>query len=112
LIKLILKLALVALIANASWRVGSAYVAHYKFQDSVQQAALFRGSQTDDVLRRRIFELASDYDIPVTDDELTITTSEHHTVVDGGYTRIIELVPGYKYPWEFTFHVDTLQGTL
>ena len=111
-IKLILKLALVALIANASWRVGSAYVAHYKFQDSVQQAALFRGSQTDDVLRRRIFELASDYDIPVTDDEVTITTSEHHTVVDGGYTRIIELVPGYKYPWEFTFHVDTLQGTL
>lgn len=111
-IKLILKLALVALIANASWRVGSAYVAHYKFQDSVQQAALFRGSQTDDVLRRRIFELASDYDIPVTDDELTLTTSEHHTVVDGAYTRIIEVVPGYKYPWEFTFHVDTLQGTL
>jgi hypothetical protein len=112
LIKLILKLAVVALLANASWRVGSAYVAHYKFEDSVQQAALFRGSQTDDVLRRRVFEIASDYDIPVTDDELTLTTSEHHTVIDGGYTRIIELVPGYKYPWEFTFHVDTLQGTL
>ena len=111
-IKLILKLAVVALLANASWRVGSAYVAHYKFEDSVQQAALFRGSQTDDVLRRRVFEIASDYDIPVTDDELTLTTSEHHTVIDGGYTRIIELVPGYKYPWEFTFHVDTLQGTL
>jgi hypothetical protein len=112
LIKLILKLAVVALLANASWRVGSAYVAHYKFEDSVQQAALFRGSQTDDVLRRRVFEIASDYDIPVTEDELTLTTSEHHTVIDGGYTRIIELVPGYKYPWEFTFHVDTLQGTL
>lgn len=111
-IKLILKLAVVALLANASWRVGSAYVAHYKFEDSVQQAALFRGSQTDDVLRRRVFEIASDYDIPVTEDELTLTTSEHHTVIDGGYTRIIELVPGYKYPWEFTFHVDTLQGTL
>jgi hypothetical protein len=112
LIKLILKLAVVALLANASWRVGSAYVAHYKFEDSIQQAALFRGSQTDDVLRRRVFEIASDYDIPVTEDELTLTTSEHHTVIDGGYTRIIELVPGYKYPWEFTFHVDTLQGTL
>jgi hypothetical protein len=112
LIKLVLKLAVVALLANASWRVGSAYVAHYKFEDSVQQAALFRGSQTDDVLRRRVFEIASDYDIPVTEDDLTLTTSEHHTVIDGGYTRIIELVPGYKYPWEFTFHVDTLQGTL
>jgi hypothetical protein len=41
-----------------------------------------------------------------------LMTSEHHTTVDGSYTRIIELVPGYKYPWAFTFHVDTLQGTL
>ena len=111
-IKLIIKLAVVALLANASWRVGSAYVSHYKFEDAVQQAALFRGSQTDDVLRKRIFELASDFDIPVTDDDVMLTTSEHHTVVEGSYTRIIELVPGYKYPWEFTFHVDTLQGTL
>lgn len=111
-IKLILKLAVVALLANASWRVGSAYVAHYKFMDSVQQAALFRGNKTDDVLRQRIFELASDFDIPVTDGDVTLTTLEHHTVVDGDYVRIIEIVPGYKYPWEFTFHVDTLQGAL
>jgi hypothetical protein len=111
-IKLAIKLAIVALLANASWRVGSAYVAHYKFQDSVQQAALFRGSKPDDVLRRRVFELASDFDIPVTEDQVTLTTSEHHTVVEGGYTRIIELAPGFEYPWEFTFHVDTLSGAL
>ena len=111
-IKLILKLAVVALLANASWRVGSAYVSHYKFQDAVQQAALFRGSKTDDVLRQRIFELASDFDIPVADDQVMLTTADHHTVVDGGYTRIIELAPGFTYPWEFTFHIDTLSGTL
>jgi len=112
LIKLILKLAVVALVANASWRVGSAYVAHYKFEDAVQQAALFRGNKSDEALRQRISELASDFDIPVTDDQVMLMTNEHHTVVDGGYTRVIELVPGFKYPWEFTFHVDTLQGTL
>jgi hypothetical protein len=112
LIKFILKLAVVALLANASWRVGTAYVSHYKFEDSVEQAALFRGTKTDDVLRRRIFELASDFDIPVTEDQVTLTTLDHHTVVEGGYTRIIELAPGFTYPWEFTFHVDTLSGTL
>ena len=111
-IKLILKLVVVALIANATWRVGSAYIAHYKFTDAVQQAALFRGNKTDDVLRRRIFEIASDFDIPVTDTDVTLTTLEHHTVVEGSYTRIIELVPGYKYPWDFMFHIDTLQGAL
>ena len=111
-IKLILKLAVVALLANASWRVGGAYVSHYKFEDSVQQAALFRGTKSDDVLRQRIFELASDFDIPVTEDQVTLTTSNHHTIVDGSYTRIIELAPGFTYPWEFTFHVDALSGTL
>ena len=111
-IKLILKLAVVALVANAGWRVGSAYVAHYKFEYAVQQAALFRGNKSDEALRQRISELASDFDIPVTDADVMLMTSEHHTVVDGDYTRVIELVPGFKYPWEFTFHVDTLQGTL
>jgi hypothetical protein len=112
LIKLILKLAVVALLANASWRVGSAYVAHYKFQDAVQQAALFRGNKKDDALRQRIFELASDYDIPVDDSNVMLKTSESRTTVDGSYTRVIELAPGFKYPWAFTFHVDTLQNSL
>jgi hypothetical protein len=112
LIKLILKLAVVALLANATWRVGSAYVSHYKFIDSVEQATLFRGNKGDDVLRARIFDLAADYDIPVADGDVTLTTLEHHTIVDGGYTRVIELAPGFKYPWGFTFHIDTLKDTL
>ena len=111
-IKLILKLAIVALVANATWRVGSAYVAHYKFEDSVQQAALFRGKQTDDMLRQRIFALASDYDIPITEEDVTLTSAEHHTIVDGDYTRTIEIVPGFEYPWPFKFHIDTLSGIL
>ena len=111
-IKLILRLAVAALVANPSWRVGSAYVSHYKFQDAVQQAALFRGSTVDDALRQRIFEFASDFDIPVADDEVTLTTTPRHTVIEGGYTRIIELLPSFRYPWEFTFQADTLRGTL
>ena len=108
-LKLILKLVVVALIANASWRVGSAYVAHYKFSDAVQQAALFRGTKTDEALRQKVFELASDFDIPVDEQNVTLKTSEHQTNIDVSYTRIIELMPGYKYPWAFTFHVDTLK---
>jgi len=112
LIKLILKLALVALLANATWRVGSAYVSHYKFVDSVEQAALFRGNKGDDVLRQRVFDLASDYDIPVAEGDVTLTTRDRNTVVDGSYIRIIELAPGFQYPWEFTFHIDTLKNTI
>jgi len=54
LIKLLIKLAVVAIVANATWRIGSAYVAHYKFTDSVQQTTLFRGQRTDEQLRARV----------------------------------------------------------
>jgi hypothetical protein len=112
LIKLILKLALVALLANASWRVGAAYITHYKFTDSVQQTTLFRGKRTDDQLRKRIFEIASDFDIPVAEDDVSLRTDDHHTIVDGAYVREIELFPGFTYPWAFSFHTDTLAGIL
>jgi hypothetical protein len=112
LIKLIIKLAIVALVVNASWRVGSAYVSHYKFTDSVQQTTLFRGQRSDDQLRRRVFEIASGFDIPVTEGDVSIRTEDHHTIVEGAYTKDIELFPGYTYPWPFEFRTDTLSGTL
>ena len=40
-LKLIVKLALAALIANAAWRLGSAYLQFYRFTDAVTQAAQF-----------------------------------------------------------------------
>jgi hypothetical protein len=112
LIKAILKLVIVVLVANASWRVGTAYVMHYKFTDSVEQTTLFRGKRTDEVLRERVFELASDYDIPVTDDDVSLRSENHHTIVEGAYRRNIELLPGFTYPWPFSFHIDTLSGIL
>jgi hypothetical protein len=111
-IKALVKLAIVALLANASIRVGSAYIMHYKFTDSVQQTTLFRGKRTDDMLRTRVFELASDYDIPVTDADLTLRSEDHHTIVEGAYRREIEVVPGFRYAWPFSFYIDTLSGIL
>ena len=111
-IKAIVKLVIVVLVANACWRVGTAYVTHYKFTDSVQQTTLFRGKRTDDVLRQRVMELASDYDIPVADDDVTLRSEDHHTIVEGAYTRDIEIVPGFTYAWPFSFYIDTLSGIL
>ena len=108
-IKLIIKLAIVALIANATWRVGGAYATHYRFTDAVQATAQFRGQKKDEQIRDRILELASQYDLPVTDDSVTVRqTPSSHTIVDGAYAKPIDLVPGFTYNWPFTFHVDTL----
>jgi hypothetical protein len=59
-----------------------------------------------------VFEIASDYDIPVAEEDISLRTDEHHTIVDGMYVREIELFPGYTYPWPFEFHTDTLSGVL
>jgi hypothetical protein len=107
LIKAILKLAIAALIANASWRVGSAYLSFYKFKDAVQETTQFDADRSDELLRQRILELAAQYDVPVAADGFTIQRSDYHTIVDGAYTQKIDVLPGYPYPWRFSFHTDT-----
>jgi hypothetical protein len=107
-IKLVVKLALVALIANATWRIGSAYATHYRFTDAVQATTQFRGSKSDDQIRDRVLDLAQQYDLPLADDRLTVRKeNDNHTVVDGAYAKPIDIVPGFTYRWPFKFHVDT-----
>lgn len=106
-IKLIIKLAIVALVANAAWHTMVAYASHYKFKDAVQQATQFGNDKTIDQLKTRILALASDYDLPIGEDDLTIRREELHTFVDGSYTKSIELLPGYSQSWTFEIHTDT-----
>ena len=107
-IKLVIKLAFVALVANAAWRVGSAYASYYKFKDAVHETTLYGPDKTDAQLRTRIAELASEYDLAIGEDSFTISRQMNHTVVDGTFVQPVEVLPRYKYPWTFTWHVDTL----
>jgi Tol biopolymer transport system component len=107
-IKTIIKLALAALIANAGWRVGSAYITFYKFQDAVTETAQFGSQKSEEELRQKVLVLAGDYDVPLAENAVTVRRENEHTYVDGSYERILDLVPGYRHPWVFTFHVDTL----
>jgi hypothetical protein len=110
-LKLIIKLAIVALLANAVWRVGSVYAAYYRFTDAVQQTTLYRGEKTDNQIRDRVFELASDYDIPVNDETLTVRRENNHTIVEGAYRKPVQLFPGFSYDVKFDVHVDTFTLT-
>ena len=104
-IKLAIKLAIAALIANAAWQAGRTFAAHYQFRDEVRQAALIRG-QTDGQLQQRVLELAADYDIPLTADAFTIRREERHIYVEGSYVRAVPVAPRLDYPWRFSWEVD------
>jgi hypothetical protein len=106
-IKLLLKLAIVAVLANAAWHVMGAYASYYKFKDAVQQTTLFGNDKTVDQLKARVLALAADYDLPLGDSDVTVKREELHTIVDGAYTKTIDLLPGYSRPWTFEFHTDT-----
>lgn len=104
----IVKLAVVALMANAVWHLFSAYAPNYRFQDGIQYAAQNRAQMSDDALKERILDLAAQFEVPVTAADVSVTQSNKHTLVDVAYVRPIELAPGFRYPWSFSFHVDVL----
>ena len=104
--KLLIKLAVVALLANATWRLGLEYLTHYRFADSVQEAAIDSG-QTDAQLRQHVLELAVKYDVPLTDEALTIRTEDRRRYINGTYIKRITLLPGYNRDWSFTLGVES-----
>lgn len=104
--KFLITLAVVALVANAAWRVGSEYATHYRFADSVQEAARDDG-QSDRELRQRVLELAAKYSVPLTEDTITVRRENRHTYIEGSYVKPITLLPGYNRQWVFTLSVDS-----
>jgi hypothetical protein len=106
-IKTIIKLAFVALLANAAWHMFGAYLPHYKFVDGVRYAAQHRGGATDDGLREKILDLASQFEVPLTAADVSVTHEDKHTIVELSYVRPVDLAPGFTYPWAFSVRVET-----
>ena len=107
LIKAVIRLLIVAALAHATWRVGSAYAIHYRWVDSVRETTQFRGVMSNEDVKARILELAALYDIPISDDQLDVRTGGEHTTVEGSYSRPIDVLPRVKYNWPFRISVDT-----
>jgi len=111
--KTLIKLALVAIVANATWHLFVVYSAHYKFKDAVQYAAQSRGKKTDEQLRQEVLGIATQAELPVDEETVKVQRLDQtHTTVDASYTRTVELVPGFTYPWPFTVHVDAYTKVL
>ena len=106
-IKTVIKLACVALVANATWHVFGAYAPHYKFQDGVEYAAKYRGDMTDDAVREKILGLAAQFDVPLSSADLSVTHKGSNTVVELSYVRRVDLAPGLTYPWRLSARIDT-----
>jgi hypothetical protein len=106
-LKLFVKLAVVALLANAAYRIGLEYLTYVKFRDAVRDAATYKTNDDDD-LRKRIMDLAGDYDIPLSQDAVTIRREDRQVMVDGSYHKPIEVVPTFRFDWPFTWSIQAM----
>jgi hypothetical protein len=106
-IKLLLKLAIVALLANAAYHVGSEYLTYIKFRDAIRDAAMFK-AKNDTELMARIVELAAQYEVPLQEENVTIERVERKVNVEGWYDKPIEVVPNYQYPWHFGLSLEVV----
>src|ERR1051325_5065210 len=101
-IKSIIQILLAVLLANALWRIASAYISYYKFQDSVQEFSVRAKGKTDDQIKSRVAELAAQYEEPLDAEGVTVTHTEQHTYIEGSYTKPVAVVPGFSYAWPFS----------
>jgi hypothetical protein len=106
-IKLVVKLAIVALLANAAYHIGSEYLTYIKFRDAIRDAAMFK-AKTDSELMARIVELAGQYEVPLQEENVTIEREERKVSVEGWYDKPIEVVPNYEYPWHFGLSLEVV----
>jgi hypothetical protein len=110
-IKLLLKLAIVALLANAAYHIGSEYLTYIKFRDAIRDAAIFK-AKNDAELMTRIMDLAAQYEIPLDEENVTIQRQERRVSVEGWYDKPIEVAPNYQYPWHFGLSLEVLTPSM
>ena len=104
-VKLLVKLAVVALLATAAYQIGAGYLTFIKFQDDVRDAAIFK-AKTDAELTTRMLALAQQYEIPLEEENVNIERDGRVVKIDGWYDKPIELLPTYSYPWHFGLSMD------
>ncbi len=109
-LKLLVKLAFVALLANAAYHIGAQYLTYIKFQDAVRDAAIFK-ARNDEELMSRIVSLAQQYEIPLDEENVTIDRQGTRVVVNGWYDAPVEVAPSYEYPWHFGLAIDVTTQT-
>jgi hypothetical protein len=106
-IKTIIKLAVLAVAANATWHFFLAYSGHYKLRDTARGIAQNRREKTDEQLHDEIVAAAEEIDVPVPVDGVVVTHEGLTTTISASYSRTIEVLPNKSIDWPFSFRVDT-----
>ena len=103
----IIKLLFTALMVNACVQAGRSSWNFYQFRDAVQQATIFSGKETPEQLKARVLAIASEQQVPLDSETVTVSYAATQARVKGRYTDDVKLVPGaYVYKWTHELDLD------
>jgi hypothetical protein len=98
----LLSLVVFVAFAYAGWNVAVVWFHYREFQDGVRDTALFAEGKSDDALRDRVMQLATDNDVPLDPDDITIERAAGRTTITALYTTTVKILPGYTRQFDFT----------
>jgi hypothetical protein len=102
-VKTIIKLLVVALIANAGFQAGRSYYGYYQFKHDVHMETLNRGREQSDEIQRHILEMAEARGYEMAADDVQVSLDPEYITIDMAWVDNIELVPRYyarDWPYE------------
>jgi len=105
-IRTLIKLALVALVANALVRAVPVYWSHFKFKDAVQETARFSAKRSERDVQERVLSIANRFDIPIDLGDIQVRKDGETTFVETAYETEIEYFPGQRYRAHFDVKVE------
>ena len=106
--KTIIKIVVVLVLLAACFNASRAALNNFQFEDAAQQRLLFDSRASDDEVVDILLKLASEYAIPLKEQNIDVQMIGQDRVVNMTYTTDVQLLPGfYSYPWTFTPKTST-----
>jgi hypothetical protein len=107
-IKRVLSLAVFLLVINAGVRAGVVFFRNEQFKDAVREVALFGANKSDEMLKAKVMELATENQVPLDPDFVEITRSSvvgvgDHVIIKVSYATLVPLIPGKPRRFQFDY---------
>jgi hypothetical protein len=124
--KTLIKIAIALLVIHGAFRVGMAYYDFYRFEDALEQLALFGTRRSDQQLCDDAMATAVSFDVPISPANMAVVRGMNPPFSCGGgpgapiegrpmrasdigflgtYVESVLLLPGYSKPWDFKVQV-------
>jgi hypothetical protein len=88
-----------------AWKAIPVKIAAAELQDFMVEQAKFAAAATPETISGRIFNKASDLDLPLAKENIRVEKGGGRILMGASFTVPLEF-PGYVYYWEFDLEVD------